>query len=419
MSLAVSFVEAIQGVIDTRLLRVLATVATVAALVALSVTIRRAGSPLKNRLSLSNPLVEGVQAGLVIVSTIAAGTLVLVVWRASDEAATLIELVRADPRSLVRVLITVFLFVFAYALTILIKRIVEDLAEQRSAISSHQREIGYHLAQVGVYLFAILGAFSIWGVDLSNLLLGAGFLGVVVGLAARQTLAAVLAGFVLLFSRPFDVGDWVEVAEREGVVTDVTIFNTEIKTPEDEYVIVPNDIVTSNAVVNRSRAGRLRVDVEVGVDYDADPERAAEVARDAMTGLDEVLEKPDPFVILKRFGDSAVVLECRFWIDSPSAQRRWQVRSAVVEAVKAAFEREGIKIPFPQRELMGREEASGRKLAGGETTALATDGDAGDAGDGETADGSGETPSDDSRTAAGDGAEPTDSDAEPPEADES
>ncbi|WP_424018761.1 mechanosensitive ion channel family protein [Halorientalis pallida] len=418
MSLAVSFVEAIQGVVDTRLLRVLATVAIVAALVALSVTIRRAGPPLKNRLSLSNPLVESVQAGLVIVSTIAAGTLVLIVWRASDEAATLIELVRADPRSLVRVVITVFLFVFAYALTILVKRIMKDLAEQRSAISTHQREIGYHLAQVGVYLFAILGAFSIWGVDLSNLLLGAGFLGVVVGLAARQTLAAVLAGFVLLFSRPFDVGDWVEISEREGIVTDVTIFNTEIKTPEDEYVLIPNDIVTSNAVVNRSRAGRLRVDVEVGVDYDADPERAAEVARDAMTDLDDVLEKPDPFVILKRFGDSAVVLECRFWIDNPSAQRRWQIRSAVVEAVKTAFEREGIKIPFPQRELMGREEASGLKLAGGETAALSTDGDAGD---GETANGSDEASSDDSRTAEGSGTEPADPDAdgESPEADES
>ncbi|MFB6083087.1 MAG: mechanosensitive ion channel family protein [Halorientalis sp.] len=367
MTGATPFVEGIQRVFDTRTLRVLATVAIVAVLVLVSVTIRRIGPPLEDRLSVSEPLVEGGQAALVVVATGVAGALVIVVWQASDEAATLIELVRADPRSLVRILITVLLFVFAYALTVFVKRIVTDLAERRSTISSHQREIGYHLAQVGVYLFAVLGAFSIWGVDLSNVLLGAGFLGVVVGLAARQTLAAVLAGFVLLFSRPFDVGDWVEISDREGIVTDVTIFNTEIKTPQDEYVLIPNDIVTSNAVVNRSRAGRLRVDVEVGVDYEADPAHAAEVARDAMADLEAILEKPDPLVVLERFGDSAVVLECRFWIDDPSARRRWQVRTAVVEAVKTAFDREGIEIPFPRRELVSRDEATGLKLAGGES----------------------------------------------------
>ncbi|RXK46709.1 mechanosensitive ion channel family protein [Halorientalis pallida] len=410
MTLAGAVVDTIQNVLDTRTLRILATILIVGAWAALSITVKQMGPVLHDRLSLNKPLVEGAQAALVIVVTVAAGALVTIIWRASDEAAGVLALVQADPRSLVRLFITLLLFVFAYALTVLVKRIMKDLSEQRSAISIHQREVGYHLAQVSVYLFAILGAFSIWGVDLSNLLLGAGFLGVVVGLAARQTLAAVLAGFVLLFSRPFDVGDWVVVSEREGIVTDVTIFNTEIKTPEDEYVLIPNDIVTSNAVVNRSRAGRLRVDVEVGVDYEADPKHAASVAQDAMTELDEVLEKPDPLVVLREFGDSAVVLECRFWIDDPSARREWQIRSSVVEAVKTAFDREGIKIPFPQRELMGREEASGLKLAGGERAALSADGDVDD---GETASGSGR--------ASPDGDEPpeAETDGESPEVDES
>ena len=112
----------------------------------------------------------------------------------------------------------------------------------------------------------------------------------------------------------------------------------------------------------------------MGIDHGAAPQAAAEVAGDAMSELESVLEKPDPVVVLKRFGDSAIVLECRFWIDNPSAEHRWQVHTSVVEAVKSAFDREEIKIPFPQRELMGRSEVEGRRLAGGGVADASGDG---------------------------------------------
>jgi small-conductance mechanosensitive channel len=203
-----------------------------------------------------------------------------------------------------------------------------------------------------------------WEVDLSGLLVGAGFLGIVVGMAARQTLGALLAGFVLMFSRPFEIGDWVEIDDEEGIVTDISIVNTRIQTFAGEYVMIPNDIVSGRKIVNKSRKGRLRIEVEVGVDYEADVERAADVAKEAMKGLDEILSVPTPQVVLKEFGDSAVVLSLRFWIDKPSARRQWRARTAVIESVKAAFDSEGIKIPFPQRELTGREESGGFELAG-------------------------------------------------------
>jgi small-conductance mechanosensitive channel len=136
-----------------------------------------------------------------------------------------------------------------------------------------------------------------------------------------------------------------------------------------EYVMIPNDVVSAESVVNRSRKGRLRVEVEVDIDYDADPEHAAEVAHDAVTGLDAVLRVPTPQVVVKRFADSSIVLGVRVWIDNPSARRKWRTRTAVVSAVKEAFDREGVKIPFPQRELTGREEAGGFVLSEGQRLA--------------------------------------------------
>jgi Small-conductance mechanosensitive channel len=199
-------------------------------------------------------------------------------------------------------------------------------------------------------------------VDLTGVLVGAGFLGIVVGMAARQTLGAVLAGFVLMFARPFEIGDWVQIGDNEGIVTDISIVNTRVQTFDGEFVMVPNDIVSGQEVVNRSRKGRLRIEVEVGVDYDTDVPMAKELAGEAMDDLDAILSVPTPQVVVKQFGDSAIVLGCRFWIDKPSARRKWRARTAVVEAVKAHFDEAGVKIPFPQREVSGRAETGGFRV---------------------------------------------------------
>ncbi|MFB6123123.1 MAG: mechanosensitive ion channel family protein [Haloferacaceae archaeon] len=265
-----------------------------------------------------------------------------------------------------------------YALTSFIGRVIGEVTGSRNAISEHEREIIYRLTQVALYTVAVLVVVGLFTKDLGSLLVGAGFLGIIIGMAARQTLGAVLAGFVLMFSRPFEIGDWVEIGDQDGIVTDITIVNTRIQTFEGEYVILPNDTVSGRAITNRTRKGRLRLEVEVGVDYDDDPRRAADVALDTVEDVDGIMPVPAPQVVMKRFADSAVVLGVRFWIDNPSARRQWRARTRAIEAIKAAFEAEGIKIPFPQRELMARAEAGGFSVAEGrETPATADGGDGG------------------------------------------
>jgi small-conductance mechanosensitive channel len=222
------------------------------------------------------------------------------------------------------------------------------------------------LAQVVTTLaLLIAGALTVWGVDLSGLLVGAGFLGIVVGLAARQTLGSLIAGFVLMFSRPFTIGDWVEIGEKEGIVTDITIVNTRLENFDGETIVIPNDSVSNRPIVNRSERGHLRIRQDVGIDYASDPDHAADVALDAMTDLKPVADSPPPQVIPKSFGDSAVVLELRFWIERPMPPRKWRAIDAVVRAIKDAFEAEDIKIPFPQQELSGRAETGGFRVRQG------------------------------------------------------
>jgi small-conductance mechanosensitive channel len=272
-----------------------------------------------------------------------------------------------------RVLLSVVVLSATYAMTGLVSRIIGEFTGRRSAIDEHEREIVYRLTQLSLYTLAVLVVVGLFTRDLGSLIVGAGFLGIVVGMAARQTLGSALSGFVLMFSRPFEIGDWIEVGDRGGIVTDITIVTTRIQTFDGEYVMIPNDEVSAQPIVNRTRKGRLRIEVEVGVDYDHDPGHAATIAREAVEGLDETLQVPTPQVVGKRFGDSAVVLGVRVWIDNPSARRKWRARTAVIEAVTEAYDDAGIKIPFPQRELMGRAEEGGFAIAGSDGRIRATD----------------------------------------------
>jgi small-conductance mechanosensitive channel len=303
-----------------------------------------------------------VAGGLLGVVAAAAG-FVVYVWSA-DWLVAGVQAVASDHLgAAVTALVTLLVVAGAYVGTGLCHRLVQRVADTSDGVSEHQAEVIYRVLQLGVYALAALATLSVWGVNLGGLLVGAGFAGIVLGMAARQTLGSLIAGLVLMFSRPFEIGDWVQIGDKEGIVTDITIVNTRIQTFDGEYVMLPNDAVSSNDIVNRTRKGRLRVEVEVGVDYDADLDDAADAAREAMADLDEILAVPRPQVVVKEFAASSIDLGLRFWIDRPSARKRWRARTAVIKAVKAEFDDRGVKIPFPQRELAGRAEAGGFRLA--------------------------------------------------------
>ena len=293
-------------------------------------------------------------AQLTILSVIAVSF--LVVWGVFDVAAAARPFLADSDPTLVPTLQTAVLVMLAFVVSDQLKRWIDRVSRALTDFTEHQEEILLRVGQVAIFVTTGAAIFTVWNVDISGLLVGAGFLGIVVGFAARQTLGSLIAGFVLMFSRPFTIGDWVVVGEEEGIVTDITIFNTRLENFDGEFVILPNDKVSDSPITNRSQKGLLRLTLDVGVDYDTDVDRAKELAREAMVGVDDVVDSPPPQVIPKSFGDSAVVLELRFWIDHPTPPRKWRAVSAVVRAVKTAFEEAEIAIPFPQRSLSVREE---------------------------------------------------------------
>lgn len=295
-------------------------------------------------------VVRTIQLALFVLASL----MVLVVWGYVDVAVAAVEAILGTIPLFVRVLVTISLVAATLVGVVVIEDRVDAYAEESDAVNQHQQGVVFRVLQVSVLVAATIASLSVWGVNLGGLLVGAGFLGIVIGTAARTTIGSLIAGFVLMFARPFEIGDWVAIGEDEGTVTDITIINTRIRNPSGEEVVIPNATVT-----NRTSMQRLRLSVDVGVDYDADVEAAEAVVQDALEDLNRVLSNPAPQVVPKSLGDSAVVLECRFWIDHPSPAKRAMVTADVVRGVKAALDDAGIKIPYPQRELLGREEDSG------------------------------------------------------------
>ncbi|WP_284014011.1 mechanosensitive ion channel family protein [Halobaculum litoreum] len=294
---------------------------------------------------------------------IGCGLAVLVVWGFADLALLAVDTMAATVPRIVQVLVTVGIVGGALVGIDVLESRLDDYADESDAINQHQKGIVFRVLQVAVLAGAVVGSLTVWGVNLGGLLVGAGFLGIVIGTAARTTIGSLIAGFVLMFSRPFELGDWVEIDGEEGIVADITVINTRIRTADGEVVVIPNERVANATVSNRTRLGQLRLSVDVGVDYDAGVDRAESVVADALAEVAPIESNPPPQVFPKSLGDSAVVLECRFWIEHPSAPRRTLAKAAVVRDVKAALDEAGIKIPYPQRELSGRTETGGFRVA--------------------------------------------------------
>lgn len=283
----------------------------------------------------------------------------LAVWGLVDAALTVLALAGLSVPLLGQTVVTVGVLLAAYIVITVFEEAFSQFSTRSERLTAHQEEIIIRTGHVAVLGVAATGILTLWGLDLSGLLVGAGFLGIVVGLAARQTLGSILAGFVLMFSKPFAVGDWVEVADHRGIVDNITIMNTRLQTADGEAVYLPNDAVSQQPIRNFSSQNRLRLRVEVGVDYDIAPDRAEEIACAAIEGVDSVRDSPEPDVVPTGFGDSAVIFELRFWISDPTPEVKWTATTQVIHAVKRRFEAEDIKIPFPQRELSGRAETGG------------------------------------------------------------
>lgn len=203
--------------------------------------------------------------------------------------------------------------------------------------------VGYLV--LAITLIAVLNQF---GVQTASIIAVLGAAGLAVGLALQGTLSNVAAGVMLLFLRPFKVGDYVEAGGAAGTVKEVGLFNTELATPDNVYIVVPNSAIFSQDISNYSRYATRRLDIAVGVAYDADLTKAMSVLTATLEADGRALPDPAPQVMVMELGDSAITLNLRFWVNAADL---WPCKWAMNKAVKEALDAAGIEIPFPQRVL--------------------------------------------------------------------
>ena len=209
---------------------------------------------------------------------------------------------------------------------------------------------------VVIYITAIVMALDLLGVNIVPFIAGAGVAGVAIGFAAKDTLSNLIAGVLLIIDRPFEVGDRIEVwrapkgSSTWGDVVDVGLRATKIKTTDNIVVIIPNNQIMTRDIINYSTLSeKIRVRINIGVAYDTDIERAkALIVRTALE-LDWVMTEPKPKVVVRHFGESSVDLQLRVWIKN--ARKRSTTISEITDRVKTVFDREGIEIPLPKRDI--------------------------------------------------------------------
>ena len=205
-----------------------------------------------------------------------------------------------------------------------------------------------HLVYAVILAFVIIAALDKVGIQTSSFTVVVGAAGLAVGFALQGSLSNFAAGVMLIMFKPFKVGDLVKIADTEGTVTEVEVFNTVINTPDNIKTIIANSHVTATNIINYTANGSRRVDLVFGISYDDDIRKARSVIMDVMTKDPHVLRQPEPIVAVLELGDSSVNLAVRPYVKPADY---WAAYFGLNENIKLALDAHGITMPFPQREL--------------------------------------------------------------------
>jgi small conductance mechanosensitive channel len=223
----------------------------------------------------------------------------------------------------------------------IVKRMLEK-AKTEPSIVSFVGTLTYFL----ILTFAVLAALAKFGIQTASFVAIIGAAGLAVGFALQGSLANFAAGVLILVLRPFRVGDFIMGAGEAGVVKEISLFTTELSTPDNIKVIVPNGQLFGDVIKNVTAYDTRRIDLVLGIGYSSDIEKAYDVLMDLIKEDTRILSGPAPQIAVSELADSSVNLVVRPWVKK---EDYWAVRFDLTRKIKEAFDKNGIEIPFPQR----------------------------------------------------------------------
>ncbi|TYB81986.1 mechanosensitive ion channel family protein [Maritimibacter fusiformis] len=225
----------------------------------------------------------------------------------------------------------------------------------RRRVNASQRidkTIGNFIASITrwlILLIVLIAILNLFGIEATSLVAMLGAATLAIGMAIQGTLADLAAGFMLILFRPYRIGEFVDVGGTSGTVKDINLFFTELATPDNIQIIVPNGQAWGSIITNYSHHSTRRVQLVFGISYDDNAETAMEVIRRVAEADERVHDDPAPWVRVTNLGDSSVDLTLRAWTDSADF---WDVKFDLTRAIKEAFDAEGISIPYPHQVLI-------------------------------------------------------------------
>jgi len=205
------------------------------------------------------------------------------------------------------------------------------------------------IARYAILVFTFVLVLAEFGIQTTSIIAVLGAAGLAIGLALQGTLQNVAAGLMLLFLRPFKIGDFIETGAGSGTVDEIGIFVTEMRTSEGLYLSVPNSKIWSDAITNYSKLPTRRVEMVVGISYDDDIDKARGLILKLALDEERVLDEPEPVVSVINLGDSSVDLRLRAWANRSDY---WDVRWGLIRDAKYALDKAGISIPYPHMQVI-------------------------------------------------------------------
>ena len=235
-----------------------------------------------------------------------------------------------------------------YLLSIVAGKAAQKAASRSKTFSALLRDFLVISARRLVLFIGFFVGLSALEINVGPVLAVIGAAGFVIAFALQNSLSNFASGILMLIYRPFDTGDTIKVASILGKVESMNLLSTQLRTPDNQLVIVPNNSVWGDVITNVTGITQRRVDLIFGISYDDDIDKAQTILEDIVNGHELVLKEPAAVVKLHELGDSSVNFVCRPWA---KPEHYWDVYWDITRAVKRRFDAEGVSIPFPQRDV--------------------------------------------------------------------
>ena len=205
-----------------------------------------------------------------------------------------------------------------------------------------------HMCEIAILVYVVIATLNKLGVETGSIAIVVGAAGLAIGFALQGSLSNFAAGVMMIIFKPFKVGDFIEAAGKMGTVKEIQIFNTILNSPDNVRIIIPNGQVTGTDIKNFTINGTRRIDLLIGVSYEDDLKKTHQVIEEIIKSEDRILPEPAYTIAVSELGDSSVNFVVRPWVN---AADYWSVRFNLVEKIKIALDKNGITIPFPQRDI--------------------------------------------------------------------